>query len=142
MRRVHEQQIVFCWSVALAMLLLFLPCVLHAQESERRAMLGAYYFGGWSGETHHVTDLLRNEFADRKPVWGWETNSANMVQQIEKFVRLGVRWLDEHPEKATEERLLLIYAWNEMGEGGYLTPTAKDGTKYLEAVQQVISVEK
>jgi len=57
---------------------------------------------------------------------------------VEEFVRLGVRWLDKHPDKATPQRLLLIYAWNENGEGGYLTPTAKDGTAYLKAVQRAI----
>ena len=58
---------------------------------------------------------------------------------VEEFMRLGVRWLDKHPDKATPQRLLLIYAWNENGEGGYLTPTAKDGTKYLKAVQRGIA---
>ena len=58
---------------------------------------------------------------------------------VEEFVRIGVRWLDKHPDKATPQRLLLIYAWNENGEGGYLTPTAKDGTEYLKAVQRAIS---
>ena len=58
---------------------------------------------------------------------------------VEEFVRLGVGWLDKHPNKATPQRLLLIYAWNENGEGGYLTPTAKDGTEYLKAVQRAIS---
>jgi ribosomal protein L7/L12 len=61
---------------------------------------------------------------------------------VEEFVRLGVHWLDKHSEKTTPERLLLIYAWNENGEGGYLTPTATDGPKYLEAVQRAISGER
>ena len=58
---------------------------------------------------------------------------------VEEFVRLGVRWMDKHPDKTTPQRLLLIYAWNENGEGGYLTPTAKDGTEYLKAVQRAIA---
>jgi len=58
---------------------------------------------------------------------------------VEEFVGLGVRWLDKHPDKTTAQRLLLIYAWNENGEGGYLTPTAKDGTEYLKAVQLAIT---
>jgi hypothetical protein len=44
---------------------------------------------------------------------------------VEEFVGLGVCWLDKHPDKTTAQRLLLIYTWNENGEGGYLTPTAK-----------------
>ncbi|MGM0490773.1 MAG: glycoside hydrolase family 99-like domain-containing protein [Planctomycetota bacterium] len=363
MKSPHRQRGV-CRAVVLAGLIFVLPCAAPGQEAERRAMLGAYYFGGWSGHTHHVTDLLRTEYADRQPVWGWETNSVNIVQQIdycadhgmafwsfcwyypegedkatplnhgldlyleapnrerlkfcllvanhggfrigpndwnaccerwvelfqqpthlrvdgkplitfflpgeiweafdsvqgvrkaldslrakakeaglpgvtvaactgpsrylndlknagfdvltgynynltwkdgagsrpfktlidgnaeifdrmakqtplpyipavmagwdrrpweqgklppeklsgwypdrspkqvEEFVRLGVRWLDEHPNKATPQRLLLIYAWNELGEGGYLTPTAADGTDYLEAVERAITVAK
>ena len=63
-------------------------------------------------------------------------------KQVEEFVGMGVRWLEKHPDKTTPERLLLIYAWNENGEGGYLTPTATDGTSYLEAVQRAISGER
>ena len=60
---------------------------------------------------------------------------------VEEFVRLGVNWIDKHPDKTTPQRLLLIYAWNENGEGGYLTPTEKDGSVYLKAVQRAISGE-
>jgi hypothetical protein len=59
-------------------------------------------------------------------------------QLVEEFVRMGVRWLDEHPDKAAKQRLLLLYAWNENGEGGYLTPTVAEGTEYLKAVQRAI----
>jgi hypothetical protein len=61
---------------------------------------------------------------------------------VEEFVRLGVRWMDKHPDKTTAQRLLLIYAWNENGEGGYLTPTAVDGTEYLKAVERAITVDR
>jgi hypothetical protein len=61
---------------------------------------------------------------------------------VEEFVRLGVRWLDRHPDKATRQRLLMLYAWNENGEGGYLTPTQADGDQYLNAVQRAIAVER
>jgi hypothetical protein len=37
---------------------------------------------------------------------------------------------------------LLVYAWNENGEGGYLTPTAADGTQYLEAVERAVTVDR
>jgi hypothetical protein len=57
---------------------------------------------------------------------------------VEEFVREGIRWLDKHPDKTTPQRLLLLYAWNENGEGGYLTPTAQDSTEYLKAVQRGI----
>ncbi|MEI7953798.1 MAG: glycoside hydrolase family 99-like domain-containing protein [Verrucomicrobiota bacterium] len=59
-------------------------------------------------------------------------------QLVEKFVRTAVDWLDQHPDKATEQRMILLYAWNENGEGGYLTPTEADGTEYLKAVKRAL----
>ncbi len=61
---------------------------------------------------------------------------------VEEFVGAGMKWLDDHPDKATPQRLLLLYAWNENGEGGYLTPTEADGTEYLKAVQWAITLER
>lgn len=49
-----------------------------------------------------------------------------------------VTWMDEHPEQTTDERLLMIYAWNEYGEGGYIAPTQGDGYEYLAAVRAVM----
>lgn len=82
---------------------------------------------------------------DRRP---WEDKLApqkrspwypgRTPERVEEFVRMGIHWLDSHPDKATRERLLLLYAWNENGEGGYLTPTKADGTAYLEAVQRAL----
>lgn len=67
---------------------------------------------------------------------GWYPDRSPKL--VEEFVRLGMQWLDQHPDKATKERLLLLYAWNENGEGGYLTPTAADGMEYLKAVQRAV----
>jgi hypothetical protein len=86
---------------------------------------------GWDRRPWENGDLLPAKmsvwYPDRTP------------RLVEDFVRLGVRWLDQHPDKTTPQRLLLIYAWNENGEGGYLTPTAKDGVEYLKAVQRAIA---
>ena len=45
--------------------------------------VGAYYFHGWSGETDrwHVTERLKEEFPEREPVWGWYTNSVELMEQ-------------------------------------------------------------
>jgi hypothetical protein len=51
---------------------LLLPLTAEAQQPKPRATVGAYYFDGWSGQTNHITELLKNEFAARKPVWGWK----------------------------------------------------------------------
>ena len=47
--------------------------------------------------------------------------------------------MDRHPDQATTERRVLLYAWNEFGEGGYLAPTKGDPEgAYLKAVKQVV----
>jgi hypothetical protein len=52
-----------------------------AQQAERRAVVGAYYFDGWTGQTNHITQLLRTEFAEREPVWGWKDDTVAIMQQ-------------------------------------------------------------
>ena len=59
--------------------------------------------------------------------------------QVADFVTRAVRWMDDHPDKTPKERILLLYAWNENGEGGYLTPTKGLGDAYLKAVGQALS---
>jgi hypothetical protein len=58
--------------------------------------------------------------------------------QVAEFVRRAIRWMDEHPDKTTKERIFLLYAWNENGEGGYLTPTKSQGEVYLKKVGEAI----
>ena len=61
------------------------------QQDERQAMVGAYHFDGWTGQTSHITELLQTEFADRKPVWGWKDDTVEIMQkQIDSF-RLNFR---------------------------------------------------
>ncbi len=51
----------------------------------------------------------------------------------------GIRWLDRHADRTPTERLLLVYAWNENGEGGFLTPTKAHGAAYLDALRKVVA---
>jgi hypothetical protein len=49
------------------------------------------------------------------------------------------QWMDAHPEQITKDRLALIYAWNELGEGGWLMPTHDDPNgAYLKAIRHVV----
>ncbi|MHB9033367.1 MAG: glycoside hydrolase family 99-like domain-containing protein, partial [Anaerolineae bacterium] len=60
-------------------------------------------------------------------------------EQFAAFMRDALAWLDAHPEQTTAERLALIYAWNEFGEGGYLAPTKGDPDgAYLKALKSVV----
>lgn len=57
-------------------------------------------------------------------------------------VQNAIDWVNLHPDRTPEERLVLLYAWNENGEGGFLTPTRKDGTAVLDAVKKTIENQK
>jgi hypothetical protein len=73
-----------------------------------------------NAKTHEVY------YPDRTPV------------QAADFVSRAIKWMDLHPDKTPKERVLLLYAWNENGEGGYLTPTKGMGDAYLRAVDKAL----
>lgn len=57
-------------------------------------------------------------------------------EQFAAHVRDAIDWMDKHPDETTTERLAVIYAWNEFGEGGYIAPTKGDPEgKYLKALK-------
>jgi hypothetical protein len=48
-------------------------------------------------------------------------------------------WIDAHPKDVTKDRLALVYAWNEIGEGGWLVPCRQDPEgAYLKVVRRVV----
>lgn len=46
-------------------------------------------------------------------------------------------WIEKNSKNTVRDKIGLIYAWNEYGEGAYLTPT-KDGKNPLEGVQKAL----
>jgi len=53
--------------------------------------LGAYYFGGWYEGSSHIKPALVNDFPERRPVWGWITNTADaMKAQIDLAADAGL----------------------------------------------------
>jgi hypothetical protein len=61
----------------------------------------------------------------------WTGALKKVKAALDRYPKLGI------PVKGGREKMLLIYAWNEFGEGGILAPTA--GTKYmkLEGIHEV-----
>jgi len=59
--------------------------------------------------------------------------------QVGEFITRAVKWMDQHPDKTPKERIVFLYAWNENGEGGYLTPTKGMGDAYLRAVGKALN---
>jgi len=59
--------------------------------------------------------------------------------QFKSFLTDAVNWMDKNPKKTTKERIVLVYAWNELGEGGYLAPTKGDPeASYLKIIKEVV----
>jgi hypothetical protein len=65
------------------------------------------------------------------------------VEQFAAALESAVAWMDQHPDQTTAERIMLLYAWNEFGEGGYLAPTKGDPEgAYLKAVKRLVEKTK
>jgi hypothetical protein len=82
-----------------------------------------------------------------RPVF-WETQPSQQLNVgIEKYyheptaaelslhLRHALMWVKAHPD-AAPARAILIYAWNENDEGGWLVPTLKEGSWRLRAVRE------
>ena len=46
-------------------------------------------------------------------------------------------WIDTHPTETPAERVVMIFAWNEIGEGGAIIPDHQDNYAYANAVHTV-----
>lgn len=58
--------------------------------------------------------------------------------QWEAHIKNAVDWVAQHPNNVSNPSAILIYAWNEIDEGGPgIVPTGQEGTKYLEAIKAV-----
>lgn len=102
----------------------------------------------WSGsaKTPYIPEVTVGW--DKRPWEGPEGTNAPVgyyfvdrtPEQFEEFLRSAIVWMDENPELTTKERLVTLYAWNELGEGGYLVPTKGDPeASYLKIVKKITS---
>ncbi|MDR1454875.1 MAG: glycoside hydrolase family 99-like domain-containing protein [Tannerella sp.] len=69
---------------------------------------------------------------------GWYYPDSS-PEKFKNFLKDAIQWMDDNPTKTTNERLVLIYAWNELGEGGYLVPTKGDpDAAKLKIIKEVV----
>lgn len=47
------------------------------------------------------------------------------------------RWIDTHPDRTVPEHIVMVFAWNEIGEGSGLIPNHVDGYAYGNVIRQV-----
>ncbi|KIO77561.1 hypothetical protein TH53_08915 [Pedobacter lusitanus] len=59
-------------------------------------------------------------------------------KSVYKSVSGMVNWISENTTHITKEKIGLLYAWNENGEGAYLTPSAK-GPDFLRGLQKALN---
>ena len=48
-------------------------------------------------------------------------------------------WISQHPNATSKEHIALLYAWNEYGEGSWLTPTENDTLHLLDGIKKAVS---
>jgi len=60
-------------------------------------------------------------------------------EEFESYLKRMADWMDANPKQATPDRLGLIYAWNEIGEGGWLVPCRDDPDgAWLKAIRRAV----
>ena len=88
---------------------------------------------GWDCRPWQAPDGLGNGSA---LTWYFEKGTPD---EFGNFLGLMLHWMDTHPEQVTKDKLALIYAWNEIGEGGWLVPCTDDPDgAYLKAIRSVV----
>jgi hypothetical protein len=65
------------------------------------------------------------------PTRDWVTNPT--PEELAEHLGSAVDWTRANPE-AAEAQVILVYAWNETDEGGWLMPTLAEGTARVEAI--------
>jgi len=60
--------------------------------------------------------------------------------EITAHVRGGIRWVEQHAAR-DEQRVLLLYAWNEFDEGGVALPTLSEGAARIDAIRRALEPE-
>jgi len=61
----------------------------------QKAIVGAYYFDGWSGDKQELSTKLVNNFSERQPKWGWITSSQSVMdEQIEAAHSAGLSFFN------------------------------------------------
>ncbi len=65
-------------------------------------------------------------------------HEAPIPEELATHIEQALAWCRAHPETA-EAQAVLIYAWNEFDEGGWLCPTISEGTARLDAISKALA---
>ena len=70
-------------------------------------------------------------------VTGGPNKDTLAPKEIAARVKAALDWNKAHPE-AGKANAVIIYAWNEFDEGGWICPTLSEGTARLDAIRAVL----
>lgn len=74
-----------------------------------------------------------------RPIKGGRLRTAEQAAvDIAAGVRAALKWNRENPT-TSEANAVIIYAWNEFDEGGWICPTLSEGTNRLDAIRRVLT---
>jgi hypothetical protein len=79
--------------------------------------------------------MKRAEFPDRDLKSNWFAHGK--PEEVAAHVAAGLEWVRQHPGMCPANTVI-IYAWNELSEGGWIVPTLDEGTARLDAIQRVL----
>lgn len=121
------------------------PFATLAEKTERK-------WDEWRASSRHVVPLVMAGW-DRRPrvthPVSWEIPDkpgaiehyyeAPSPAELEAHVRRSIEWCRRNPQ-TTDANAVLIYAWNEIDEGGWLVPSLwpEQGTKRLDALARAL----
>ncbi len=74
-------------------------------------------------------------YPDRDLRNNWFTPAT--PQELEAHVSGAIDWVRQNPTTC-EANAIVLYAWNEFAEGGWLAPTLSEGTRKLDAVRRAV----
>lgn len=63
----------------------------------------------------------------------------NTPEKFKGSLLRAAEWIEANPEATVKERMVMIYAWNEFGEGGYLVPNKSNNKgEHLDMIKEVV----
>lgn len=86
---------------------------------------------GWDPRPRRALEQVSNEGN-----WCPEVDPRELAAHVAD----AARWVRDNQE-ACEAKTLLIYAWNEFDEGGWICPTLSEGTARLDAIRKALGPE-
>lgn len=81
---------------------------------------------------------------DPRPWKDVKSNSSryfvnNTPQKFKNSILRAAEWIEANPQATVKEKIVMIYAWNEFGEGGYLVPTTGNNNgEHLRMIREVV----